>query len=152
MIRNDKYIFGKAFYKKRPSQDECFDFCKKILDKYSITFDADTILSGARKNEIVFVRSLIAFILRKNGLSLPYIGKTMNRTHAAIINLLNYDRTEKVSGDNSLVRNSVKRWKKTTLLISKGFITEEFLLAEISYHEKRIKELTKQIEALKKYQ
>lgn len=58
----------------------------KLCAKYEI--DKCILLSSRRDYETVNKRILIAKELRNQGLSLPKIGKLLNRHHTSIMNLL----------------------------------------------------------------
>lgn len=58
----------------------------QIAEKHDVTIDQ--ILSHRRDRKYVTPRIEIAKALRKQGLSLPAIGKIMNRDHTSIIHYL----------------------------------------------------------------
>lgn len=52
------------------------------------TWDWDTIISTSRKEEVVFYRSVIAYILYNNNCGINEIAKILNKDHSTIINSL----------------------------------------------------------------
>lgn len=101
------------------NRDESINMCKEILKKYNITFDNDEIIKESREPARVFVRSLIALILRAKGHSFTDIGIVLNRNHSSVIYMLKY-------GDKKGSINLRQRYVQTRESIIKGIRNGEF--------------------------
>jgi hypothetical protein len=129
-----------------------FNLCKNILSNHYVQFDIKEIKSKSRRFDVVFKRSLICFILRKNELSLPKIAKIVNRTHASVINLLKFDRSERTSSrvENKVMGRFIKQWQEITSAIADNCHTKDFLEYKIQHHENLLKSLKKELKTTKK--
>lgn len=87
--------------------DNCLNECKEILKDYNITFDNKEIVKESRDQVRVFVRCLIAFILRQKGYTFQNIGIILNRNHSNVIHMMKY-------GHRKGTENLRQRYIKTT--------------------------------------
>ncbi len=114
---------------KQSEQIKELEICHIILIEYGIEFNNSEILSSCRKKELVFIRALIMFILRKKGYSLEKTGSILNRDHATVIFSQTYGKSK--------VHD--KRYNKIVKAISKKHIDNE-VIHKAKYH---LSELTK---------
>lgn len=62
--------------------------CKAELSYYGIKFKLEDIRSSSRKDDLCYIRALMAIILRQDGLTLAEIGYALNRDHTTVIHFL----------------------------------------------------------------
>lgn len=136
-------------------EERKLNLCKVILARYSITFDINKVRSKSRKAELVFKRSLICFILKKEKLSFSKIGKYINRDHATAMNLLKFDMVRVGKKTDSIQfskrtsnKKFIKLWREITTSIDSAS-DEVSILSQIEYHEGLIKALKEQLKLMK---
>ena len=128
----------KRLFQKRNEEEALFilNVCQYVLSKYNISFLIEEVTSPCRTSDLVFVRALISFYLRKRGLPYADIALILKRkSHATIMSLMDYD----IKGHS---QNSI--WKSIT-----GSMTDEetkFEIQEkIKWHQEQIIKLTKSV-------
>lgn len=128
---------NNLFIKK--NEEECLHIlqvCQSVLSVFDINFNAEDIRSSSRNSHLVFIRALIAFYLRKRGLSYQDIAIIFNRkSHATVMNMAKYD--SKIQGRDI-------RWEYISTKLVNG-ITDYEIKQKIKWHQSEIIKLTRSL-------
>lgn len=116
--------------------------CKEYLSKLSVEFEIEDLYEDNRKIETVFLKSLIALVLRCKGHTLPFIVNVLGyQDHSSVINLLKFGTYT----SNPQIRkryNVIK--EKTVQFFSRQrntIGTTPTYEAQLAYHEAEAKRL-----------
>jgi hypothetical protein len=67
--------------------------CQVKLAPYGVIFEHAVITNKVRDTDFVFVRALVAFVIKRQGYNLSQIARIFDmKSHASVINLLGYDK------------------------------------------------------------
>lgn len=94
-------------------------------------WEYDTLIGPSRKEDLMLVRGVIAYIMYNNGMSINDISKGLNRDHSAIIKLL-----RKFSGEIDMDRY-IKKFLKEVV----GNLKEYYFECEVNNKEEMMKAL-----------